>query len=137
MDAGRAADFGFSAAAFVFALALAFAGAALTAAAFFAAGFATADFLATGFLAIGSFADGFFAAGFATLRGLADFLPGTVPADFFAGFAADLRTDCAEPRDFAPCFALLPEVFFVLAATHCLLATALRSGFQSYFDVAR
>ncbi|MEO8197007.1 MAG: hypothetical protein ABI689_09820 [Thermoanaerobaculia bacterium] len=122
------------------------AGTALAAAAFFAAGFVSAAFLAAGFLTAGCFKDAFFARGFAALRGLRDlrdlrglasFFPGAGPAAFFAGFAADLRAGCAEPRAFAPCFALLLDLFVVLATTHCLLATALRSGFNSYFNVAR
>ncbi|MBP7587379.1 MAG: hypothetical protein KBA72_05470 [Thermoanaerobaculia bacterium] len=117
-------------------MALLFAAAAFTAG-FFAAG------LAAGFVAVG-LAAGFaaFTAGRAAtffagvFAGLAAFFAG-VAADFFAGFTAVLRTGCAELRAFAPCFALLPELFVFLAATDCLLATASWPGSWSYFNVAR
>ena len=117
-------------------MALLFAAAAFTAG-YFAAG------LAAGFVAVG-LAAGFaaFTAGRAAtffagvFAGLAAFFAG-VAADFFAGFTAVLRTGCAELRAFAPCFALLPELFVFLAATDCLLATASWPGSWSYFNVAR
>ncbi len=101
---------------------------------FFAAGFAA------GFPGFGAgFAAGFLGPAFlaAGLVGFGGLRPDAAPADFFTGFAADLRTGFAEPRAFPPCLALLPEVFFVLDATHRLLTTGPRTGYRSCFNVAR
>ena len=117
--------------------------------------FAAAVFLTGGFdLPAGTRAARFFAAGFAFLdaalfatrfraacavlgAGFTDFLLGAGAADFFAVFAADLRTSFAELRLFVGRFALLPDPFTILGATHPLLAAARKPGLKSYFNVAR
>ncbi|MEO7793531.1 MAG: hypothetical protein ABIV06_02070 [Thermoanaerobaculia bacterium] len=142
--AGRTAGAGFPLGAAAFTPGLGFAcGATFVTAGRFAAGLAATALPATGFLASGFFAGGFFGATFlataffaAGFAGFTFFFPGAGAA-FFAGLAAVLRTGFAEPRAFAPCFPLLPELFTVLGATRSLLATALQKGFKSYFNVAR
>lgn len=90
---------------------------------FFAAGFAlcAAGFLSAGFAADLAAAFAFFGAA-AAVR----FREGAA-AGFFAVFAA-LPAGLLEPRLFVACFALLPEAFTVLRATHCLLASYPSTG---------
>lgn len=99
------------------------------AAGLFAAGFAFFD--------AGLFATRFRAACAVLGAGFTGFFLGAGAADFFAVLAADLRTGFAELRLFVACFALLPEAFTILAATHRLLAAAREPGFTSYFNVGR
>jgi hypothetical protein len=122
-------------------LAAGFLATAFFATAFFAAGFFATAFLVTAFPATVFFTVIFLAAGFADFAGWvvlarraadAGFEPfaGLLPrADSAAFFAAGLATGRAEPRAFAPCLALLPELFAVLDATlHLLVAAALERG---------
>ncbi len=117
--------------------------------------FAAVDLLADGFaLPAGTRPQGFCAADFALFEagpfaprfaaaaadlgtGFTDFFLGAAAPDFFAVFAADLRTGFAVPRAFVACFALLPEALTVLGVTHRLLAAARQPGTRSYLNVGR